>query len=113
MKHKERTSRLSGGMMQNFGTVDNSKTLDLDVTLNDNVKDVKGRVQNNTCCCAVDMYVSFEGNVLEGSDEVKAFGMKVGSTLQMNQRVRGGGDLKNKKHNKQDKQTNKQQRKLE
>ena len=52
--------------------LDNSKTVGLDVTLTDKVKDVKSRVQNKMWCSADDMYVSFKGKVLKGSDEVEA-----------------------------------------
>ena len=45
--------------MQIFFKVDNNKTVVLDATKNDKVKDVKRRVQNKLRCVADDMFVSF------------------------------------------------------
>ena len=55
------------------------------------------------------MYVTLEGNVLKLSD-VKGCGVRDGSTLHVNHRVRGGGDPESKKPNKQSKMMKKKQK---
>ena len=103
---KEGLPRRSGRTRQIFVKVDNFKTVMLDMTLSDKVKDVMRRIQNKVRRCEDDMHVSFEGKVLRGSDEMNACGVKEGSTLHAISRVRGGGVHKHKKQVKRKKKDN-------
>ena len=120
MKHEEGVNsdrkgspRRSGRTRQIFVKVDNSKTVMFDITLSDKVKDVMRRIQNKVRCCADDMYVSFEGTVLRGSDEMNACGVKEGSSLHAMSRVRAGGVHKNKKQVKRKKRDNSEKLEME
>ena len=73
------------------------------MTLSDNVKDVLRRIQNKVYGSADDLYVSFGGKVLRGSDEVMTSGIEDGVTLHAMSRVRDGGVHKSKMQTKQKK----------
>ena len=72
--------------MQVFVNVEDGKTVALDMIVSDKVSDIKRRVRNRRSRVD-DMYGSFEGKVLKGSDEVRSCGIDDVYAVPMNQRV--------------------------
>ena len=92
----------SGRPRQIFVKVDNSKTVMLD-NIERHSEGCYEETPEQSRCCADDMYASFEGKVLRGSDKMTACGVQKCSTLQAMSRVRGGRVHKNKKQVKRKK----------
>ena len=76
----------------------------------DIAKDIMRRIPTNKRGREDSMSVTLEGKVLKLSDDVKGCGVRDGSTLHVNHKVRGGGDHESKKPNKQSKITEKEQK---
>ena len=72
--------------MQIFVNLEDGKTVALDTIVSDKVSDIKRRVRNRRSCVD-DMYGSFEGKVLKGSDEVRSCGIDDVFAVPINQRV--------------------------
>ena len=79
------------------------------MTPTDKVKDITRQTSINKRGREDSMYVTLEGKVLKLTD-VKGCGVRDGSALHVNRRVRGGGDPESKKPNKQSKMTEKKQK---
>ena len=100
----------SGRTMQILEKMDNSKKTHSRVTPSGMVKDIMRRIPINKRGREDGLYVTLEGKVLEPNDDVKGCGVRDGSTLHVNHKVRGGGDHESKKPNKQSNMTEKQQK---
>ena len=74
------------------------------------VKDIMRQISINKRVREDSMYVTLDRKVLKQSDDVKGCGVRDGSTLHVNHRVRGGGDPESKKPNKQSKMMKKKQK---
>ena len=97
---QERAKR-SDELVQVFANLEDGKTVALDTIVSDKVSDTKRRIRNRRSCVD-DMYGSFEGKVLKGSDEMRSCGIDDVFAVPMSQRVRGGGMHRNKKDQRTD-----------
>ena len=80
-------------MVQIFVRVNGSKSTSMEVNLTDDkVEDVMRRIQN-----VEDTYVTLHGRVLKKSEKLKSCGVTDGCTIQVTNRMRGGGRHKVKK----------------
>ena len=95
-------TRRSDELVQVFVNLEDGKTVALDMVVSDKVSDTKRRIRNRRSCRLDDVYVSFEGKELKGSDEVRSCGIDDVFAVLMNQRVRGGGMHRNKKDQRTD-----------
>ena len=67
--------------------MDDLKSLMVDVSLNENIGDV---VRRSVGYGKQDVYVTCEGRMLREDDELKSYGVRGGSTVQIVSRLRGG-----------------------
>ena len=80
-------------MVQIFVKMNESKVIPMEVSLEDDkVEDVMRQIQKDE-----DAYVTLHGRVLKGSDKLKSCGVTDGCTIQVTNRLRGGGKHKVKK----------------
>ena len=81
-------------MVQIFVKVDGGKTSAMEMEMSDKVDDIvkKTPISNQ------DVYVTSEGRVLRGGEELKRSGVRDGSTVHVMRRLRGGGKHKDKKN---------------
>ena len=80
-------------MVQIFVRVNGSKATPMEVNLTDNkVEDVMRRIQKDE-----DAYVTMHGRVLKRSERLKSCEVSDGCTIQVTDRLRGGGRHKNKR----------------
>ena len=80
-------------MVQIFVRVNGSKATPMDVNLTDDkVEDVMRRIQND-----VDVYVTMHGRVLRRDEKLKSCEVTDGCTIQVTNRLRGGGKHKDKR----------------
>ena len=90
---KRRTRRKNCKKVQIFVKVDESKVIPMEVSLEDDkVEDVMRQFQKDE-----DPYVTLHGRVLKRSDKLKSCGATDGCTIQVTNRLRGGGRHKVKK----------------
>ena len=87
-------------MVQIFVKMDGMKTVTMEVSPEDKVQ----KILNTASKSDRDVYVTSGGRVLRGSDKLKSFGVRDGSTVEVTSRMRGGGRHKDKK-SKFEKQT--------
>ena len=80
-----------------FVKVDGAMTLPMDVSLSDKVGDIARRIPNSAGCSQRDVYVTSEGRLLKGSEDLRSCGISDGSTVQVTSRMRGGGKHKDAK----------------
>ena len=85
-------------MIQIFVKVDGSKTLPLIVSPSDKVDEVMRRTQNNVKYSKSDVHMTCEGRVIRRGDELRSSGVSDGSTVQITNVMRGGGNHRNKKN---------------
>ena len=87
-------------MVQIFVKVDGGKTSAMEMEMSDKVDDIvkKTPISNQ------DVYVTSEGRVLRGGEELKRSGVRDGSTVHVMRRLRGGGKHKDKKNKVEKKQ---------
>ena len=80
-------------MVQIFVKMNESKVIPMEVSLEDDkVEDVMRQIQKDE-----DAYVTLHGRVLKRSDKLKSCGVTDGCTIQVTNRLRGGGKHKVKK----------------
>ena len=80
-------------MVQIFVKMNESKVIPMEVSLEDDkVEDVMRQIQKDE-----DAYVTLHGRVLKRSDKLKSCGVTDGCTIQVTNRLRGGGRHKVKK----------------
>ena len=91
--------RKSVSKVQIFVKMDGSRTVAMDVAQNDKVSDMMKRLP-----CGEDVYVTSEGRVLRGGEELKSYGVRDGSTVEVARRLRGGGKHKDKNNKMEKKQ---------
>ena len=90
---RRRTRRKNCKKVQIFVKVDESKVIPMEVSLEDDkVEDVMRQFQKDE-----DAYVTLHGKVLMRSDKLKSCGETDGCTIQVTNRLRGGGRHKVKK----------------
>ena len=87
-------------MVQMFVKVDGMKTVAMEVSPEDKVQKILNTVSGSD----QDVYVTSGGRILRGSDKLKSFGVRDGSTVQVMSRMRGGGKHKDKKGKEEKKQ---------
>ena len=86
-------------MVQIFVKVDGGKTSTMEMEMSDKVDDIVKKIPISD----QDVYVTSEGRVLRGGDELRKCGVRDGCTVEVMRRLRGGGRHKDKK-NKVEKQ---------
>ena len=101
-QRRQERARRGDELVQVFVNLEDGKTVALDTIVSDKVSHIKRRVRNRWSCSVDDVYVSFEGKDLKGSDEVRSCGIDDVFAVPMNQRVRGGGMHRNKKDQRTD-----------
>ena len=88
-------------MVQIFVKVNGSKVTPMEVSLTDDkVEDVMRRIQKDE-----DAYVTMQGKVLRTSEKLKSCGVSDGCTIQVTNRMPGGGRHKDKKKGSEKKHT--------
>ena len=87
-------------MVQIFVKVDGGKTSVMDMEMSDKVDDIVKKIPISD----QDVYVTREGRVLRGGDELRKCGVRDGSTVEVTSRMRGGGRHKDKKSKVEKKQ---------
>ena len=80
-------------MVQIFVKVDGGKTSAMEMEMSDKVHDIVKKIPISD----LDVYVTSEGRVLRGCEELKRSGVRDGSTVHVMSRLRGGGKHKDKK----------------
>ena len=80
-------------VVQIFVKVDGMKTVAMEVSPEDKVQ----KILNTVSGSERDVYVTSGGRILRGSDKLKSFGVRDGSTVEVTSRMRGGGKHKDKK----------------
>ena len=88
-------------MVQIFFKMDGMKTVTMEVSPEDKVQ----KILNTTSKSDWDVYVTSGGRILKGSDKLKSFEVRDGSTVEVTSRMRGGGRHKDKKSKFEKKQT--------
>ena len=83
--------------IQIFVKVDGTNTVPMKVSPKDRVHDVVKKILKTASGSDHDVYVTCEGRTLRKDDELKSGGVRVGSTVQIVRRTRGGGKHKVKK----------------
>ena len=96
------TKSFGGGFrrIQIFVKVDDSKAVAMEVSPKDKVQ----KILNTTSGSDQDVYVSCDGRVLRGSEELGSCGVRDGTAVQVVSRLRGGGRHRDKKSQKERKQ---------
>ena len=87
-------------MVQIFVKVDGGKTSAMEMEMSDKVDDIVKKITISD----QDVYVTSEGRVLRGGEELKRSGVRDGSTAHVMSRLRGGGRHKDKKNKVEKKQ---------
>ena len=87
-------------MVQIFVKVDGGKTSAMEMEMSDKVEDIVKKIPISD----QDVYVTSEGRVLRGGEELKRCGVRDGSTVEVVRRLRGGGKHKDKKNKVEKKQ---------
>ena len=95
-QRRQERARRGDELVQVFVNLEDGKTVALDTIVSDKVSDIKRRVRNRWSCSVDDVYVSFEGKELKGSDEVRSCGIDDVFAVPMTHRIRGGGMHRNK-----------------
>ena len=90
--------------VQIFVKVGGSKAITMELAPSDKVGYIVKRIQNNTCGRKRHVYVTSGGRVLRRSEELRSYGVTDGSTLQVANRMFGGGRRKDKKSEAEKKQ---------
>ena len=85
--------------IQIFVKVDGTKTVTMEVSLNDKVHDVMKKIMNTASGSDQDLYAKSDGRVLRRSEELGNCGVRDGSTVQIVRRLRGGGKHKDNNRN--------------
>ena len=76
----------------------------MEMALSDKVNDIVERTPTSAWCNKCDVHVTCEGKVLKRNEELRSCGVSDGCTVQVIDRMRGGGKHTNKK-NKAEKTT--------
>ena len=87
-------------MVQIFVKVDGGKTSMMEMKMSDKVDDIVKKIPISD----QDVYVTSEGRVLRGGDELRKCGVRDGCTVEVMKRLRGGGRHKDKKNKVEKKQ---------
>ena len=87
-------------MVQIFVKVDGGKTSMMEMKMSDKVDDIVKKIPISD----QDVYVTSEGRVLRGGDELRKCGVRDGCTVEVMRRLRGGGRHKDKKNKVEKKQ---------
>ena len=87
-------------MVQIFVKVDGGKTSMMEMKMSDKVDDIVKKIPISD----QDVYVTSEGRVLRGGDELRKCGVRDGCTVEVMRRMRGGGRHKDKKNKVEKKQ---------
>ena len=87
-------------MVQIFVKVDGGKTSMMEMKMSDKVDDIVKKIPISD----QDVYVTSEGRVLRGGDELRKCGVRDGCTVEVMKRLRGGGRQKDKKNKVEKKQ---------
>ena len=87
-------------MVQIFVKVDGGKTSTMEMEMSDKVNDIVKKIPISD----QDVYVTSEGRVLRGGDELRKCGVRDGCTVEVMRRLRGGGRHKDKKNKVEKKQ---------
>ena len=74
-------------MVQIFVKVDGGKTSMMEIKMSDKVDDIVKKIPISD----QDVYVTSEGRVLRGGDELRKCGVRDGCTVEVMRRLRGGG----------------------
>ena len=96
-KGKEEDGK-SRRMVQIFVKVDGARTSTMELALSDKMNDIVKRIPTSACCNKCDVLVTCEGKVLERNEELRSCGVSDGCTVQVVNRMRGGGKHRNKKN---------------
>ena len=96
-------------MVQIFVKVDGMKTVAMEVSPEDKVQKILNTVSGSDR----DVYVTSGGRILRGSDKLKSFGVRDGSTVEVNSRMRGGGGKHREKKSKTEKERSGSPKKIE
>ena len=96
-------------MVQIFVKVDGMKTVAMEVSPEDKVQKILNTVSGSDR----DVYVTSGGRILRGSDKLKSFGVRDGSTVEVNSRMRGGGGKHREKKSKIEKERSGSPKKIE
>ena len=92
-------------MVQIFVKVDGARTSTMEMSLSDKVNDIVGRIPSGACCNKCDVYVTCDGKALTRNGELRSCGVSDGCTVQVVNRMRGGGKHRNKKDKAEKKTT--------
>ena len=82
--------------IQLFVKADGMRTVTMEMSPTDKVHNVVGHILNTVSGSDQDVYVTSDGRVLNGNEEVGSRGVRDGSTVQVVSRLRGGGRHKDK-----------------
>ena len=93
-------TRKNKKMVQIFVKVDGGKTSTMEIDMSDKVDDIVKKIPISD----QDVYVTSEGRVLGGGDELRKCGVRDGCTVEVMRRLRGGGRHKDKKNKVEKKQ---------
>ena len=96
-------------MVQIFVKVDGMKTVAMEVSPEDKVQKILNTVSGSDR----DVYVTSVGRILRGSDKLKSFGVRDGSTVEVTSRMRGGGGKDREKKSKIEKERSGSPKKIE
>ena len=95
--------------VQIFVKVDEMKMVAMDVSPEDKVQ----KILNTVSGSERDVYVTSGGRILRGSDKLKNFGVRDGSTVEVTSRMRGGGGKHREKKSKIEKEWSGSPKKIE
>ena len=96
-------------VVQIFVKVDGMKTVAMEVSPEDRVQ----KILNTVSGSERDVYVTSGGRILRGSDKLKSFGVRDGSTVEVTSRMRGGGGKHREKKSKKEKEWSGNPKKIE
>ena len=98
-------SRKRKKMVQILVKVDGGKTSAMEMEMKDKVDDIVKKIPISD----QDVYVTSGGRILKGSDKLKSCKVRDGSTVEVTNRMRGGGEHKDKKSKVEKKQVMRQE----
>ena len=96
-------------VVQIFVKVIGMKTVAMEVSPEDKVQ----KILNTVSGSERDVYVTSGGRILRGSDKLKSFGVRDGSTVEVTSRMRGGGGKHREKKSKIEKERSGSPKKIE
>ena len=95
--------------VQIFVKVDGMKTVAMEVSPEDKVQKILNTVSGSDR----DVYVTSGGRIMRGNDKLKSFGVRDGSTVEVNSRMLGGGGKHREKKSKIEKERSGSPKKIE